>query len=141
MLRPILCKVPFGALLATLASLPLLGSCAAAIAGVGAGLIISRDVLPNQTVVAQVDRDVDAVWPSVKETLAILNDLEAGDVVTSEFPRTAFGRVDGASIEVAVEAYDLDRTVIRVQAENRLGASDVKSAERVLTRILERLEP
>ncbi len=113
--------------------------CAAAIAGVGAGLIISRDVLPNETATAQVRLDVEAVWPSVKETLSILNDLQAGDVVFSEYPRTALGRVDGSRIDVAVEAYDLERTVIKVQAEARLGTSDLETAEMVLTKILDRL--
>lgn len=119
----------------------LLAACAAAVAGVGAGFIISRDVLPNETVTAQVQLDVENVWPSVKETLGIMNDLEAGDVAVSEYPRTAEGRVDGSEIHVAVEAYDLERTVIKVQAQNRLGTSDVKTAEKVLTKILDRLKP
>ncbi len=41
---------------------------------------------------------------------------------------------------VAVEAYDLGRTLIRVDADGPLGSSDGETARKVMNRILDRLE-
>lgn len=130
-------KCSHALLLAALAlvSLPL-GSCIVA-AGAGAGYVITRSVLADQTHTAEVQDDAEPVFAIARETLGILID-PATEVRTQSSPRTASGKVDGKDVTVTVEAFDIDRTTISVQAKGTLG-SDGKTAELVLNEILRRL--
>jgi hypothetical protein len=113
-----------------------LGGCVVAV-GAGAGYVVSHEVLPNDVHAAQVERDVDLVWPCVRETLEILKEPKS-QVLSQEDPRLATANVDGAFVTVEVIAYDLDRTEIRVQAQKTIG-NESAAAAAVLNRILERL--
>ena len=115
-------------------------SCAVAAVGaaVGAGYIISQQVLPNNVHVAQVALDVDKVWPSVKETVGFYQDAGSEPSV-QDFPRTVLAKVNGSKVTVEVEAVDLDRTQIRVTAEKYLGKDDATAAK-VMNAIVERLD-
>lgn len=112
--------------------------CVAVAAGAGAGYLVHREVSDGDVHTAQVQADVDDVWATVRETLEIDADLDH-EVELAEFPRTARTRIDGANVSVAVEAYDLDRTVVKVRAARYDLASDSALAERTLNRILHRL--
>lgn len=125
-------------ILALLSFPALLGGCLAAAAGVGAGYIISQQVLPNSVHMSQVALDVDQVWPSVKETMSFYQE-PGSELAIQDFPRTVRAKVDGAKVTVEVEAIDLDRTTIRVTAEKYLGKDDATAAE-VMSGILEHLE-
>jgi hypothetical protein len=114
-------------------------SCAVAAVGaaVGAGYIISQQVLPNNVHLAQVSLDVDQVWPSVRETVGFYQDTGSEPSV-QDFPRTILAKVDGARVTVEVEAVDLDRTQVRVTAEKYLG-KDEATAAKVMDGIVKRL--
>ena len=101
--------------LALLALVPLVSSCF--VVGAGAGYIVSQQVLPNNVHVAQVALDVDQVWPSVKETVSFYQE-PGSEASVQDFPRTIRAKVDGAKVLVEVEAIDIDRTTMRVSAEN-----------------------
>jgi len=113
------------------------GGCVVA-AAAGAGYLVSREVLPDEVHTAQVNDDAEHVFRIAQETLGFL--IEPGTEVTVQtFPRTAKGKVDGADVTITVEAFDLDRTTIKVQAEKPL-RHDGATANDVLNRILDRLE-
>ena len=115
---------------------PLAAGCFVA-AAAGAGYVVSTQVLPNNVHVAQVSLDVERVWPSVKETVGFFQS-PGTELEIQEMPRSIQARVDGAKVQVEVEAYDIDRTVIRVVAEKYLAKDNATAAE-VLQSILDRL--
>jgi hypothetical protein len=115
---------------------PLVAGCFVA-AAAGAGYVVSTQVLPNNVHVAQVSLDVEKVWPSVKETVGFFQS-PGTELEIKEMPRTIEARVDGAKVQVEVEAYDIDQTVIRVVAEKYLAKDNATAAE-VLQSILDRL--
>ena len=108
--------------------LPLFASGCVLAAGVGVGYIVSQQVLPNNVHVTQVSLDVDHVWPSVKETMAIYQE-PGSQIAVQDSPRTIHATVDGAKVLVEVEAIDLDRTTIRVSAERYLTKDDATAAQ------------
>ncbi len=58
--------------LVALSLLPLLGGCAAAVLGVGAGVVISQEVAENNSHVAHLNEDPARVWVVTKSTLSHL---------------------------------------------------------------------
>jgi len=126
-------------LLPLLALVPLASGCLAA-AAVGAGIIISQQVLPNNIHVTQVALDVDKVWPSVKEAVSYYQE-PGSEPTVQDFPRTIHAKVDGSKVTVEVEAIDIDRTTIRVTAEKYGGLSkDNATAADVMDGILKHLQ-
>jgi hypothetical protein len=123
--------------LLALALAPLCTGCVFA-AAVGAGYIVSQQVLPNNIHIAEVRIDVDAVWPSVKQTVSFYQE-PGSEMAVQDFPRTVNARVDGSKVTVEVEAIDLDRTTIRVSAEKYLG-NDNATAAQIMRGILDRLD-
>jgi hypothetical protein len=121
-------------LLAGLCTLPLFSSCVAAVA-VGAGLVISQEVLDNNTYVSHVQQDVSVVWPEVK---TFLSDSSLDLVEIDEELRVAKAHIDGAMVTVSVEAFDIDYSVLKVSAK-KYGVSDGKLAGVVMERIHRRL--
>ena len=122
-------------LLPLCAALPLLSGCVVA-AGVAAGYVVSQQVTDNVHM-AEVAFDVDKVWPSVKETMGILQE-PGSEPGFQDVPRTVSARVDGAKVKVEVEVLDLDRTIIKVTAEKYLSHDNGTAAD-VLNQILTRL--
>lgn len=120
-------------LLTALALLPL-SSCLL-VAGAGAGYLVSQEVLPNDVHQAQVKEDVGTVWAQAQETL---RDMKIGEFKTTDYPRRIETTVDACDVEVVVEAYDLNRTIIKVQAEKGF-TSKGEVAKKVLNRILDDL--
>ena len=109
----------------------------ALVAGAGVGYVVSQQVHGNKHV-AQVKDDVDRVWAVTKDTLEILVD-PGNEVMITDFPRVATVKIDGADVTVEVEAYDIDRTIVRVEAKKYL-TSDGMTAENVMQEILDKLE-
>lgn len=120
-------------LIASIALLPL-SSCIV-LAGAGAGYLISQEVLPGAIHQAQVKRDVSDTWAQTQITM---RDLKVGDFEITDYPRRIETDVQGASVEVVVEAYDLNRTLIKVKASRYL-TSDDEVASMILNRIVEDL--
>ena len=117
----------------------LASACIPLIVGGGIGYVISREVLPNDVQQAEVSADVEAVWKTARETLELLADPGAEVLVTSELPRSARVSVEKAQVTVTVEAFDLERTRLRVEAKRAL-ETDGKVAQRVMNQLLERIE-
>lgn len=114
--------------------------CALAVlgAGAGAGYVITRELEDGDGLEAEVQEDVDVVWIAAIESLDILHDLNT-DVVLQDFPREARAVVDGRDVSVTVDAYDLDRTILRVRARTAL-APDEELERQLLDDIVGRLE-
>lgn len=113
-------------------------SCAAVVAGAGVGYVISQEVLPNEIHTAEVRDDAGHVWALSRETLEILAD-PGTNVELADSGRSATAKVNGAKVRLDVEAYDIDRTLIRVQAEKYL-SSDGRTAEEVISSVLDHLD-
>jgi len=123
-------------ILASLLTLPLVSSCAAAVIGVGAGIVASQELLDNDTYVSHLNQDAKEVWPVVKAYLA---DASPDLIEFDDALRTAQARIDGSMVTVSVEAYDIDRSVMRVSAK-KYGVTDGETAGLVMERIHKRLE-
>lgn len=108
------------------------------VAGAGVGYVVSQNVLPNDVHVSEVADDVDTVWSSVTQSMEILVD-PGSELLINDIPRSIQCKVDGAKVKVEVEAFDIDRTTIRVQAEKYL-APDNEAANDVMNTILRRLQ-
>ena len=121
-------------LLAGLCTLPLFSSCVAVVAA-GAGLVISQELLDNNTYVSHVQQDVSIVWPEVK---TFLSDSSLDLVEIDEELRVAKAQIDGAMVTVSVEAFDIDYSVLKVSAK-KYGVSDGKLAGVIMERIHRRL--
>ena len=113
-------------------------SCVAVVAGAGVGYVISQEVLPNEIHTAEVRDDAGHVWAMSRETLEILAD-PGTNVELADTGRSATAKVNGAKVTLDVEAYDLDRTLIRVAAEKYL-SSDGRTAEEVISSVLDHLD-
>lgn len=107
-------------------------------AGAGLGYVISREVLPGAVHEAHVAADVDLVWPMTMESLEILHDL-GSEVSVTEGTRRVETRIDGSVVTVQVAAYEMDRTVVNVEAQGPL-RDDPHTARVVLENILDRVE-
>lgn len=103
--------------------------------GAGAGYLVSQEVLPNQVHQAQVKLDVETVWAQAQATV---RDMKIGEFSITDYPRRIETTVDQAEVEVVVEAYDLNRTIIKVHAERHFKSND-EIAKKVLNRILDDL--
>ena len=114
---------------------PLTQGCLAAV-GVGAGLVLSQDLLDNNTYVTRLNSDVRNVWPTVKTTLSGAS-LELIEV--DEELRVARAKVDGATVTVSVEAYDIDKSILRVMAR-KFGMTDGEVARLMHDKIVRDLE-
>ncbi len=124
-------------LLAFLIASPLLvGGCVGVAAGAVGAVVITQEMLDNNTYVSQLNEDVKTVWSTVKIFLAE-NSLEL--IETDDHARLAKAKIDGAMVEVQVEAYDLDKTIMRVAAR-RFGVNDGELARTIMERILRQLE-
>jgi hypothetical protein len=125
---------PAPLLLALLASLSAAG-CVAVAAGATAGYLVSKETLEGEVQQATVALDVEKVW---REAQATLRTLSTKGVSVQASPRIVRGEVDGADVSIEVQAYDLDRTVILVEAKKTLSPAGTV-AERVLNAVLDRL--
>lgn len=127
---------PIVALALTLPTL--LGGCAAAaVVGVGLGaVVISQELTDSNVYVTQLSMNVKDVWPTAKIFLA---DQSLELIETDEQARIAKARIDGANVTVAVEAYDVDKTLMRVSAK-RYGVNDGDMARIITERITRRLD-
>lgn len=112
--------------------LPLVGASCAAVLGVGAGVVISQDMLDSNTFVAQLNEDVDVAWATAKASLGNQSEVP---IRTDDDVRGAIATIDGAEVTVSVEAYDLDQCRLIVSAR-KYGISNGEIANLVFNRIL-----
>lgn len=112
-----------------------LSSCGALL-GVGAGVVISQDLMDNNTFVAQLSEDVDVAWATTKVSLGKQTDLP---LTLDEDRRTAVAMIDDARVTVSIEAYDVDRCRLLVSAR-KYGVTNGEIADLVFNRLLENFE-
>jgi hypothetical protein len=122
-------------ILTALLVLPLVSSCAAAVIGGAVGLVASQELLDNNTYISTIERDVSFVWPEVK---LYLSETSLDLIQVNEELRTVQARIDGADVLASVEAWDIDRTIVRVQAR-KFGVNDGEMARVIMDRIHQRL--
>ncbi len=126
------------AMLASFLALPLFFGCAAVAVGAVGGLMISQDVTLNNVYETRLNVDVSKVWPMVKTTLS---DKSLQTIEIDEAVRMAKAKIDGASVTVSCEAYDIDKTVMRTRASKYAGTiNDPEMAGLIQTAIITRLE-
>lgn len=113
------------------------GCAAAAVVGVGLGaVVVSQELTDSNVYVTHLSMNVGDVWPTAKIFLA---DQSLELIETDEQARIAKARIDGANVTVAVEAYDVDKTLMRVSAK-RYGVNDGDMARIITERITRRLD-
>ena len=107
-------------------------ACFPALLGVGAGLVISHDVLDNNSYVAHVSEDAALTWAIAKSALT----HQASDPITvNDDLRRAKAKVDGANVTVSVETYDEVNCRLMVSA-NKFGVNDGEVAESTIQQLL-----
>ena len=102
----------------------------------GAGVVISQDLMDNNTFVAQLSEDVDVAWATTKVSLGKQTDLP---LTLDEDRRTAVAMIDDARVTVSIEAYDVDRCRLLVSAR-KYGVTNGEIADLVFNRLLENFE-
>ena len=126
------------ALIASFLALPLFAGCAAVAVGAVGGLVISNEIGPNNGYETRLNIDVSKVWPTIKTTLS---DTSLETIEIDEGVRQAKARIDGASVTVTCEAYDIDKTVMKTRASKYAGTiNDADMARLIQEKIILRLD-
>ncbi len=107
-------------------------ACFPALLGVGAGVVISHEVLENNTYVAQVSEGAALTWAIAKSSLTHQSD---NPIMVDDDLRTATGDIGDANVTVSVETFDDDSCRLKVSARS-YGLNDGPSAEKALHQIL-----
>ena len=123
-------------LLPVLLVAPLAWSCVAAAVGVGAGAVIGTEVLDDDTYVARIEMSSARLWPTAKTTLSHMS-MKPIDV--NDALKTAVAEIDQARVTVVVETYDIDQSVLRINAR-KYGIANADISKMVLDNILSDIE-
>lgn len=116
--------------LSFLATLPLLPGCIVAAAAVG-GAAASSVLLEDNTYISHLNFNSNLVWAQTKSTLT---KKSADPIDVDESRRRAVAEIEGATVTCSVETYDLNVSVLKVQAK-KFGFPDTEIARIVLDRI------
>lgn len=116
--------------LSLLAGLPLLPGCIVAAAAVG-GAVAAPALMDDNTYISHLNYNSNLVWAQTKATLT-KKSLDPIDV--DESRRRAIAQIDGATVTCSVETYDLNVSVLKVQAK-KFGFPDNEIGKIVLDRI------
>ena len=108
-------------------------ACFPALLGVGAGVVISHEVLENNTYVAQVSEGAALTWAIAKSSLT---HQASGPITVNDDLRSATGPVEDSTVTVSVETFDDETCRLKVAARRNYGLNDGPSAEAALQRIL-----
>lgn len=111
---------------------PLVQACVAAAVGVGAGAVIGTEVLDDDTYVARIDVSSKRLWPTAKTTLSHMS-MKPIDV-NNEL-KTAVAEIDQARVTVVVETFDMEQSVLRINAR-KYGIANADISKMVLDNIL-----
>lgn len=116
---------------------PLFHGCVAAGVGlVAGGVLLSQDVIDSTTYTARLDVDVNRTWATAKTTLS---HMSTKPIDTDEQLRSAKADVDGGTVTVSVETYDLNRSTIKVSGK-KYGVANGELAKSVYDKILTELD-
>jgi hypothetical protein len=124
-------------ILSVFLALPLAG-CAALVAGGAAGVVASNEMLDNRVVESHLNRDATEVWNTVKQFLA---DESPELIQYDDQTRVASAKLDGATVTVSVETWDLGKSVMRVSAKKFFSTVNDGDMARIVTdRLTRRIE-
>ena len=107
-------------------------ACFPALLGVGAGMVLSHEVLDNNAYVAQVNEPADITWAISK---ASMTHQASAPITVDDDLRTANGRVDDADVIVSVETFDDNHCRLMVSAR-KYGMNDGTVSEALLHQLL-----
>jgi hypothetical protein len=127
------------AIFTALLAIPLLAACVAAVAaGAVGGYVISNDVVGSNVYETRLNLNINKVWPIVKTTLS---DASLETIEIDESMRQAKAKIDGATVTVLCEAYDLEKTIMRTRATKYAGTlNDGEMARLMQEKIIRRLK-
>ena len=108
-------------------------ACFPALLGVGAGVVISHEVLENNTYVAQVSEGAALTWAIAKSSLT---HQANGPITVNDDLRSASGPVEKSTVTVSVETFDDETCRLKVSARRNYGLNDGPSADAALQKIL-----
>ncbi len=123
-------------ILCAFATLPLFSSCAL-FAGAAVGTAVVNGMVENKVYEAQFNIDAEEVWHSAKATMS---HTATDPIIVDRDLRKLKAKVEGATIDVSVEIFDLNKSILRVSARNQVGMFDGEMASRMLSKIREGLE-
>ncbi len=106
-----------------------------ALLGIGAGVVISQDMVDNSTYVAQLKEDVNVAWAIAKSSAS---HQASKPIETDEDLRVITATIDEAVVTISVEAYDMNQTRLQVSAK-KFAVANGEIAEMVFNRILKRM--
>jgi hypothetical protein len=107
-------------------------ACFPALLGVGAGVVISHEILENNTYVAQVSEEAALTWAITRASLSRQSD---DPITVDDDLRTATGNIGGSTVTACVETFNDESCRVMVSA-SRHGFSHGPSAEAALNQIL-----
>lgn len=122
------------ALLAVLLTIPMVAC--ALVVGAGAAYIVTEEYLPDGFYETHVALDVDELWEAAQTGMG---HLIIGPLQTQESPRRLSGEFRGQDVLVEVQAVDLDKSLLRVQAKQLIGY-DEENARYVTDYILRQVD-
>lgn len=111
-------------------------ACFPALLGVGAGVVISRDVLENNTYLAHINEGATLTWAVSKSSLT---HQASGPITVNDDLRTATGPVNGGTVTISVETFDDNSCRLLVFAR-KYSLNNGPIAEAVLNRLLADLD-
>jgi hypothetical protein len=123
-------------LLLALVVAPLGAGCVAAAAGAVGGIVMTTEFADSSTYITHLNIDAKKVWP---ETKAVLGDMTLEVIEADDSVRVAKAKIDGATVTVSVEPYDIDKTTLLIKAR-KYGFGDGETARLVQEKIVRRLQ-
>jgi hypothetical protein len=127
-------RTPLLPLLALFALVPLFQGCVVA-AAAGTGAVAGSVMMEDNTYISHLNTDSGRTWAQTKSTLSRKS---AKPLDVDENHRRAVADMDGTTVTVTVETYDLNVSVLRVSAK-KYGFPENDIAKIVLDRITEDL--
>jgi hypothetical protein len=118
-----------------LATLPLFSGCAV-LAGAAVGTVVVNEMVENKVYEAQFNMDAEEVWHSAKATAS---HASSDPIEVDTDLRKLKAKIDGATVTISVETFDLDQSILRVEAR-KYGVINGEIAKNMLTKIREGLE-
>jgi hypothetical protein len=112
--------------------LALTSSSCAALLGIGAGVAISQDMQDSNTYTAQLKKDIDVVWATVKVSLGKQTELP---ITVDNDMRAAVARIDDADVTVSVENFNLEQVRVIVSSR-KYGVSNKEISQLVFSRVM-----
>ena len=121
-------------ILVSLLTLPL---CGCLVAGAAVGVAASGELIDSHAYSSHVDKNANVAWQTVK---TFLSEQSKQLIEYDDQTRVATAKIDGSSVTVSVEAWDVDKCVMHVSAKKYLSTvNDGEMAKIIMERILRRV--